>query len=159
MLKLVISGGQTGVDQEALYSAKPYFPIGGYCPKGRLSERGKIPEDLPLTETGSKDYRVRTKKNIVFSDGTLILAPFPLTGGTFLTEEWVKREQKPLFKVNLNQDLSKFDGDMAEEIVSWVKSNSISILNVAGPRKSKLVHTDIEKVRKILSLVFKKLNI
>ena len=35
-LALLISGGQTGVDQTALQTARALgIPIGGWCPKGR----------------------------------------------------------------------------------------------------------------------------
>ena len=39
----VISGGQTGVDRGALDAAiNLKIPHGGWCPKGRLAEDGKI---------------------------------------------------------------------------------------------------------------------
>jgi hypothetical protein len=45
MLRKVVSGGQTGVDRAGLDAAlKAGFPIGGYCPKGRLADDGAIPE-------------------------------------------------------------------------------------------------------------------
>ena len=59
-LKMVVSGGQTGVDRAALDAAMSLgLTVGGYCPRGRKAEDGKIPERYPLTETTSSDYRVR----------------------------------------------------------------------------------------------------
>jgi len=44
-LQKIISGGQTGVDRAALdVGMELGIPIGGYCPKGRRSEDGKIPD-------------------------------------------------------------------------------------------------------------------
>ena len=42
-IKKIISGGQTGADQGALDAAIKYdFPHGGWIPKGRLTERGRM---------------------------------------------------------------------------------------------------------------------
>ena len=65
------------------------------------------------------------------ADGTLILTEGPLTGGTALTLTLAQKNGEP----HLVIDLSK-DQDIAE-INSWVTSNEIEILNVAGPRESK----------------------
>lgn len=70
MLKKVISGGQTGVDRAGLEAG---IPVGDYCPKGKKSEDGTIPDGYPLEELTTTQYHVRTEKNVVESDGTLIL--------------------------------------------------------------------------------------
>jgi len=59
----IVSGGQTGVDRAALDVALDHgIPCGGWCPKDRAAERGRIPARYPLQEvTGG--YRVRTEKN------------------------------------------------------------------------------------------------
>src|SRR5580765_5819403 len=47
----IISGGQTGVDRAALDAAMQLgIRCGGFCPKGRKSEDGIIPEKYPLIE-------------------------------------------------------------------------------------------------------------
>ena len=44
-LTKIISGGQTGVDRAALDAAiAAGIPHGGWCPRGRLAEDGRIPE-------------------------------------------------------------------------------------------------------------------
>ena len=79
----VISGGQTGVDRGALDAAINLgIPHGGWCPKGRLAEDGKISSKYQLKETYSKMYAVRTRRNISLADATLIISPCPFTGGT-----------------------------------------------------------------------------
>ena len=58
----IISGGQTGVDRAGLDAAMDRnYPVGGYCPKGRLAEDGSIPERYPHEEI-SGGYRARTRK-------------------------------------------------------------------------------------------------
>ncbi|HLZ07124.1 MAG TPA: putative molybdenum carrier protein, partial [Chloroflexota bacterium] len=53
----VISGGQTGADRGGLEAAIELgIPHGGFCPKGRKSEDGPIPEKYQLEETPSPSY-------------------------------------------------------------------------------------------------------
>jgi hypothetical protein len=133
-LKRIISGGQTGVDQAALDAALELgISIGGYCPKGRVSEAGLIPERFPLTETESEGYAGRTEKNVKESDGTLILDVGRHKGGTRFTLDLCKTHGKPVFLIQLNQTGHK----TITRFVSWLQENEISTLNVAGPRESK----------------------
>jgi hypothetical protein len=70
----IISGGQTGVDRAALDAAIELgIPHGGHCPRGRRAEDGRIPDRYQLTETDSAQYRVRTERNVLDADATLIL--------------------------------------------------------------------------------------
>jgi hypothetical protein len=130
----IISGGQTGADQGALDAALELNrPCGGWCPKGRKSEAGRIPDKYPLTEHSSPEYPVRTEANVVDSDGTLIFTYGQPTGGTKLTVELAKKYGKPLYIFDfedtaLNQD--------PEVIWEWGLDNNVYVLNVAGPRES-----------------------
>ena len=82
----IVSGGQTGVDQAALDVAITNgLDHGGWCPAGRRSEDGVIPLQYRLTETETSDYAIRTRRNVVESDGTLILFQAKISGGTQLT--------------------------------------------------------------------------
>ena len=57
-VRRIISGGQTGVDRGALDAAIAWgVEHGGWCPKGRLAEDGRIPACYTLQETDSSDYR------------------------------------------------------------------------------------------------------
>ncbi len=132
MIRKVVSGGQTGVDRAALDCAlKLDIEVGGWCPAGRRSEDGRIPDRYPLTETDSKNYAVRTRYNARDSDGTLIVSPLPLTGGTALTRSLAGSEDRPVLVVDLNDK-----NDSAPQFVEWIKLHKIETLNVAGPRAS-----------------------
>ncbi len=136
ILKKIVSGGQTGVDRAALDVAIELgIPHGGWCPKGRLSESGTIPNCYNLQETDSSEYSERTKLNIKDSDGTLIFVPnWPLpdniTDGTRLTIQEAEEKVKPYLIIDLS------NGHDAEKIIDWIKKNNIEKLNVAGPRES-----------------------
>ena len=105
------------------------LPCGGWCPKGRRAEDGRIPDRYPMEETSSPDYRVRTELNVQDSDGTLLLTWGRLAGGTLLTLKLAKRLHKPYFVVDLVQV-----GD-PKSVQEWGRAKKIGILNVAGPRE------------------------
>ena len=134
ILNKVISGGQTGVDRAALDAAtESNISIGGFCPKDRRSEDREIPKKYPMIETESRAYHVRTKRNVIEADGTLILTIGSLSGGTKLTAAYAEIHNKPSLIVHLD---SKVD---LNEVAGWIISNEIKILNIAGPRESGVI--------------------
>lgn len=106
------------------------LPCGGWCPRGRTAEDGPLSLHYPLTETDSTDYVVRTEWNIRDSDGTLIVARRPLSGGTALTERLAMRLGKPRLVV------APTDDNAAAQVANWISTAKIRTLNVAGPRES-----------------------
>ena len=133
MIEEVVSGGQTGVDRAALDVALELrLPCGGWCPKGRRAEDGEIASRYPFRETPSGDYFERTEWNVRDSDGTLVLTEGPPTEGTALTIELAARLGKPFLVIDL------MGQPHASMVQSWVKTHHVRILNVAGPRESKL---------------------
>lgn len=127
----IVSGGQTGVDRAALDVAFALgLPQGGYCPRGRKAEDGRIASHYPLIELESDDYAVRTERNVLESSGTLILYRRKMTGGTLLTFRLARRHRKPYFLVRLDR---KLDYPAAQ---NWLEEKKIEVLNVAGPRGS-----------------------
>ena len=78
MIKKIVTGGQTGVDQAALALAtKTGIEVGGWCPKGGLDANGiNIKTIYPmLEESSTSNPDERTRLNIDDSDGTLIIVP------------------------------------------------------------------------------------
>lgn len=134
LVRKIVSGGQTGVDRTALDVAIfLQIPHGGWCPLGRIAEDGKIPKHYQLTETDAADYSVRTEKNVVDSDGTLILYQDRLTGGTKLTAKFARQHERPMKTVDLSNQNTQHKCD---EVRQWLVDNAICTLNVAGPRAS-----------------------
>jgi hypothetical protein len=129
-----ISGGQTGVDRAALDVALRHaIECGGWCPAGRQDEFGKIPDRYPVQELQAGGFTERTLQNVKDSDGTVVVYPGELRGGT---------EQTVRFCVNLKRphqliDASKISAAGAAKVIAdFVGENRIGILNVAGPRQS-----------------------
>jgi hypothetical protein len=134
MLRKVVSGGQTGVDRAGLDAAfHAGIPIGGYCPQGSRAEDGIIPDKYPMIETEEFEYRFRTEKNVIESDGTLILNKGDLTNGTKATYDFTVQHGKPCLIVQLDTtEIIK-----PEQVIRWLEGQFIKVLNVAGPRESK----------------------
>lgn len=146
MIKKIISGGQTGADQAALDAAiKLGIPHGGWIPKGRLTENGPLPEKYDLTEMAVTSYALRTEQNVKDSDGTLIISHGKLTDGSDYTRKMALKHQRPWLHINLNKTPAF---KAANLIRSWIKENTIEILNIAGPRESKdhLIYQDVSKL-------------
>jgi hypothetical protein len=127
----IVSGGQTGVDRAALDVAMELgWPHGGWCPLGRIAEDGFIPVRYRLRQTESPNYAVRTERNVIDSDGTLLLYRAQLTGGTELTWRFTRIHRRPCYLLRLEQAW-----DLAQ-VSEWWQEQRIRTLNIAGPRES-----------------------
>jgi len=135
MIKRIISGGQTGADRAALDVAIELgIPHGGWIPKGGRAENGMLNGKYRLLEMSTASYPKRTEKNVLDSDGTLIISHGRLAGGSALTRKLTEKHGQPWVHV----DLDKVSLSSAAGIVrAWIGKNDIEILNVAGPRASK----------------------
>jgi len=130
----IISGGQTGVDRAALdVATRRGVNCGGWCPAGRLDEFGKIPDQYPVQELPGGGFTERTLQNVKYSDGTVVLYPGELRGGTEQTVRFCVELERPGQAI----DASKISAeDAAKLMAEFVRENKIGILNVAGPLQS-----------------------
>jgi len=130
----IISGGQTGVDRAALDVAlKHGIESGGWCPTGRVDEFGRIPDRYPVRELEGGGFTERTLQNVKDSDGTIIIYPGKLTGGTEQTVEFCVGQQRP----HLIVDSSRVSREDAARLIGeFVRKNKIDVLNVGGPRQT-----------------------
>jgi len=127
----IISGGQTGVDRAALdFALANQIACGGWCPKGRKAEDGKIPEKYPLFETLTSNYPERTNNNIKNSDGSLIFYSKKFDPGTGLTLKLCQQFSKPHLVIKLDDQVTP------DLLIYWIKQEDIKTLNIAGPRES-----------------------
>lgn len=132
----IISGGQTGVDRGALDAAlEAGIDCGGTCPAGRKAEDGIIPEIYPLTELISNIYSDRTRQNVIDSDATLIIHFGQLVGGTAFTRQCCNAEGKPYLVIDAGKEEHTV---LVQRVLDFIQQNNIQVLNVAGPRASKV---------------------
>src|SRR5690242_900908 len=131
MIQKIISGGQTGADRAALDWAIAHgVQHGGWCPAGRRAEDGIIPERYSLQETPTRRYQQRTQWNARDSDATLIISlSAELTGGSRATQEWANKMNRPCLHVYPCNE-------WRAQLLTFIETHSIRILNVAGPRLS-----------------------
>lgn len=136
ILKKIVSGGQTGVDRGALDAALVLkFPCGGWCPDGRLAEDGVIDDRYPMQELIGGDYADRTTENVKDADGTAIIHYGDLVGGTAQTYSDCKSMLKPYLLIDATQIKS---AQAASLVYQFIQDKNIAVLNVAGPRESKV---------------------
>jgi hypothetical protein len=135
MIQKIISGGQTGADRAALDVAIKFsIPHGGWVPRGRETEDGSLPDNYQLKEMPTASYPKRTERNVVDSDGTLILSHGKLSGGTAYTQKVAVEHGRPCLHIDLNIQ-NRFEA--AKNISWWIARNKIETLNVAGPLASR----------------------
>ena len=134
MILKIVSGGQAGVDRAALDVAIELgIPHGGWIPKGRKTEDGKLPDKYRLKEMSTSSYTKRTEQNVIDSEGTLIISRGPLAGGSELTHKSAMLYDRPCLHI----DLGTVNALQAVKTIrSWISRHGIEILNIAGPRAS-----------------------
>jgi hypothetical protein len=128
----IVSGGQTGVDRAALDAAIACgLPCGGWCPSDRRAEDGIIPEHYPLQAATKPGYRERTIRNVLDSDGTVLLYHGTLSAGTEETLRLCLQLRRPYRLIDAREVVAVRG---AELVAEFVKQHGIESLNVAGPR-------------------------
>ena len=149
MIKLgkIVSGGQTGADQGALAACvQTGFPHGGWVPKGRRTEKGKVPERYRMRQHWSRHYPRRTERNVMDSDGTVIFTFGRPDGGSLLTIDFAIKHKKPWLAVDLKQSPEA----VTAKILRWIKRRlpAEAVLNVAGSRRSKApgIHRAVKRI-------------
>ena len=151
-IKTIVSGGQTGADRAAFdFALENGIEIGGFVPKGRRAEDGKISASYPnLIETATRNYMERTELNVKNSDATLIVSHDQLTGGSLLTKKIAEKHLKPFLHIDF---LESSVEESAAKTRTWLASIKCKRLNIAGSRAS----TDAEiyeKTRQFLAALF-----
>ena len=122
------------MDRAALDAALRHgIESGGWCPTGRLDESGRIPDRYPVKELENGGSTKRTLQNVKDSDGTIIIYPGKLSGGTEQTLHFCVEQRRPHELI----DASNISTEKAAQLIAdFVCDNNIEILNVAGPRHS-----------------------
>jgi hypothetical protein len=127
----VISGGQTGADQAGLdWALANGVRVGGWCPKGRKTEAGRLNEIYPLRETPSSTWLQRTEWNVRDSEATLIFTmAAALTGGSRRTADFARAHCRPF--------LHMWPGRSEADLIDFLACHPVGVLNVSGSRRSR----------------------
>ncbi len=131
----IISGGQTGADRAGIDVAIALgIDYGGSLPAGRRTEEGYLPRSYTkMKEVKSRHYYVRTEKNVMDADATLIFTYRRMGSGSALTIKKAEEHYKPCLHVNLDKQT---DDEAARIVTEWLDSVRPYTLNVAGSRES-----------------------
>ena len=137
MIHKVISGGQTGADRAGLdFAIEVGLAHGGYVPKGRKAEDGRIDKKYALTELATNSYPEGTKRNVLESDGTIILSlNEKLSGGSALTLSYARHANKPVLHIHKSETSRGPLSQQVRQLKDFIESNAIKVLNVAGPMR------------------------
>jgi hypothetical protein len=150
MLKMIISGGQTGADEAGLMAAKAHdIPTGGMAPKNYWTEKGsnyELRDVYGLTESPVMGYTHRTKENVKNSDGTVLFGDMT-SSGSRSTIELCVRYKKP-YIVNPNGD----------QLAAWIVDKKVEKMNVAGNRGSILGTQKFVDTIQVISMAIVILN-
>jgi hypothetical protein len=155
MIKLVISGGQSGADQAGWRASQACdIPTGGWMPFGFLIEAGPqrwFANVYGAREMPTKSYPARTVQNVMDSDGTLWFGSTDGPGAE-TTLEACERLHKPVMLVTPKEVV------LASDVVEWLRRNpQIKRLNIAGNRESKNPGIG-QRVERFLMVVFNRVN-
>ena len=119
------------------------MPHGGWCPRGRKTEDGVLPECYLLQETPTAGYLQRTEWNVRDSDATLIFTlDDRLDGGSKRTAGFADALGKPWLHVR--------PGVHPKYVARFLARHGVRTLNVAGKRESSAPGIG-ELVRQVLS--------
>lgn len=141
---MLVSGGQTGADRAALdWAIEQGIEHGGWCPRGRKTEDGLLPDRYRLNETPTAAYLQRTEWNVRDSDATLIFTlDDKLDGGSKHTAAFANSLGKPWLHVR--------PGVHPKYVARFLGRHGVKVLNVAGKRESSAPGIG-ELVRQVLS--------
>jgi hypothetical protein len=127
---VIVSGGQTGADRAGLdWAISSGVRHGGWCPPGRKTENGVLPEVYQLKETPGGGYLQRTEWNVRDSDATLIFTlEDKLGGGSRRTAAFAESLGKPWMHVR--------PGVHPKYVARFLLRHGVATLNIAGKRAS-----------------------
>lgn len=134
---VVLSCGQTGIDQLALQTAgRLGLPAFAVLPTGQRTETteglSREPDDFGgarVLELGSASYRFCTWSNAYLSDGT-VLYDVVNGEGSAETRRACGVLRRPLFELAKAGEGSA----LSDTFAAWIRAHDIRILNVAGNR-------------------------
>ena len=132
MLKEIISGGQPGVEIAALDAAIQLdIPHAGWAYKGRKTEDGVLPEHYKVKGIDNPSYFERLEKNIIDSEGTVILTYGQLSIGLKGVRDLAEKHRKPFLHLELTDCTTN---QAISSIRKWMSNHEIEVVYFTGPK-------------------------
>jgi hypothetical protein len=132
MIKKIISGGLPGVESAALDAAiKLGIPHKGWTYRRRKTEADASKEQYNVREIFNPSYFERLEKNIIDSEGTVILTYGQLIRGSIATKDLAKKHNKPCLLLELNE----YSRNHAiSSIRKWMENHDIGEIFFTGSK-------------------------
>ncbi|MDJ0819025.1 MAG: putative molybdenum carrier protein [Desulfobacterales bacterium] len=132
MIKKIISGGKSGVEIAALDAAiRLEIPHEGWCYRNRKTDTGVLPSHYNVKEIENPSYFERLEKNIIDSDGTVVLTYGQMPVGSKAVRNLADGHNKPLLNVNLGTH--SLD-DTVSLIREWMAKHEIETIFFTGSK-------------------------
>ena len=159
MLKMIISGGNPGVEIAALDAAiRLDIPHAGWCYRDRKTDGGVLAEHYNVKEIDYPSYFERLEKNIIDSEGTVVLTYGQLALGNKAVKDLAAQHNKPLLDVNLG----KHSLDNTVSLIrDWMANHGINTIYFTGSktgldRNTKIYDEVIQIIRGICGIAREK---
>ena len=146
MIKKIISGGLPGVELAALHAAiKLDIPHEGWTYKRRRTENDELPEQFNIKQIANPSYFERLERNIICSDGTVILTYGQLISGTKATKDLADKHNKRFLLLDLNECTLSH---VVSSIRKWMDNHKIEKIFFTGskPIASPNLHEEVIKI-------------
>jgi hypothetical protein len=130
----IISGGQTGADQAALFAARRFeVRAGGWAAKGWMTEDGAAPwlADHGLVECEADGYPVRTRRNVEMADALIWFGNPHSAGGRLTLSCCITQAIDHFVVIEASKPL-----DVAQWLRGGIVATGDITLMVAGNRES-----------------------
>ena len=151
MMRKILSSGRTGVEMAALDVAiKLGLSHGGWAPRGMRNEEGHVETRYGLQEVNTLGFKRAMEKNILQSDGTLLITRGNKSVETQYAVETALKHQRQFLHVDLSQH-SAFEA--ASLVSSWSSMNHVLTVFVTGPMASQDAAI-YQQVKKIMETAF-----
>ena len=146
MIKKIISGGLPGVELAALDAAiKLGIPRKGWTYKRRKTEDDALPKQYNVMEIDNPSYFERLEKNIIDSEGTVILTYGRLIRGSNATKDLANKLNKPCLLLELNKCTLNH---AISSIRKWMDNHEIKEIFFTGskPIASPNIHKEVIQI-------------
>ena len=132
MIKKIISGGNPGIEIAALDAAiRLDIPHAGWCYRDRKTDGGYLAEYYNVKEIDNPSYFERLEKNIIDSEGTVVLTYGRRAHGDKAVKALAVQHNKPLLDVNLGE----YSLDNATSLIrDWITNHAINTIYFTGSK-------------------------